>query len=328
MEFRQLEYFMRVYEENSFTLAAERLYISQSALSKAVKRLEDELDIALVEMSGKKLLFTEAGKLLYEQSKKICDVYNTTLGLLSNMREQEIGTVRIIASCQRGTLLWLYDIMEQYADVHPKICFEIVESEAPSVQKSVLTGQADIGLATSFNAECPDGLEEATLMRSQLWLLAPRDHPLMSKPTISYEDFKGLNIFTSYSDLSRAFTEECMKRGFRPNITLASSQTDIIISLVLEHQGIALVSFTPESMIPYMSKYHYPKRPKSQETYARRKMDGDRFSYGIAMYTRKELQRNSLIKSLSKYILTSFEKLQANADSNSPDIEFYDLNCF
>lgn len=325
MELRQIEYFMRIYEEGSFTAAAESLYVTQPALSKAIKRLEDELNVALFEMSGKRLLITEAGEILYRQGKKIAEDYGNMLGLLNGLQSHEYGSIRIDTSFQRGALFWLYDTIEKYGEMHPKICFELVEKESQAVTRSVLAGEADIGLTISFGEEEKiSNLERTVLLKSNLWLISREDNPLISKKNIEYEDFKGLNIFTTYADLNRSFVNECMKQGFQPNISFITTQLDMILSLVLKNRGVALVGFTPEKMLPYMEKYNYPKLEKQQEIFARRKIESEKFSYKMVMYTRKDVNRNPLMKNFVSYLEDSLKSLLEDSDRHPLETEFYD----
>lgn len=294
MEFRQLEYFMRIYETGSITAAAESLFMTQPALSKSIRKLEDELEITLFEVNGRKVHITEAGRVLYQQGKNIIALYENTMGMINSLKNRESGLIRIVTSYQRGMLLWVYDMIEKYENLHPQVTFEVVEKSPQSVRKSIIAGEAELGLTNRFGMKEIPGITDHVLMHSELWLIARGDHPLMQKDSLESRDFRNVNIFTNYEDLNQLFVEDCIRHGFQPNIRFVTTQFDTIVSLVQKNRGVGLVSMTPEPMMHYMEEYGFPQWTQDDAGFGRRRIENEKFRYDMVLCMRSDGRKNAL----------------------------------
>jgi DNA-binding transcriptional LysR family regulator len=98
MEFSQLEFFVTVVEEGSFSKAAERVYRTQPAVSIAIRRLEEEIGAPLFERSQKTPALTEVGELVYDYAKRILALRNQTFDVVAELKTLERGRVRIGAN--------------------------------------------------------------------------------------------------------------------------------------------------------------------------------------------------------------------------------------
>ena len=281
MEFRQLEYFEKIYEYQSFTIASERLYVSQSTLSKSMKRLEDELGMTLFELVGKKVRPTAAARILYENSMKVNSAYNYILDQLAELREELQGDVRITSSYQRGAQFWIFDMIEQFQRENKNVNFEITDLEPEEVVKSIESGEADIGLTASFTESVPKGVMRTSLIRTQLWLLVHKDNPMAELKEIRIEDFRDHTVFINYTAASSFFENECKRRGFMPKIIMTTNQLDVIHSLVSMNRGVGIIEFTPDSLLHYMVDFNYPQFKGGQKDCVYKPMSQDFFSYEL-----------------------------------------------
>ena len=323
MEFRQLEYFRKIYEYESFTVAAERLYVSQSTLSKSMKRLEEELGMTLFEIVGKRTRPTAAARILYENSLKVDLAYNSIMDQLSVLKEDLQGDVRIASAYQRGAQFWIFDMMDHFHKENKKVNFEMKDIEPEDVIKCVESGEADLGLAASFNKKVPHGLIRTPLIRSQLWLLIHNENPLATKNPIDYEDFRHQTVFINYTEASTFFEDECKRRGFLPEIIITTNQLDAIHSLVAKNRGVGIIEFTPDSMLHYMVDYDYPRFVNGQKNWVYRPMPQENFSYELVMYTRENIKNNLCAERFSRYLVNEAEKL---SEVHFDDHRFWNLD--
>src|SRR5699024_4509662 len=104
LELTELKYFIAVVEHGSFSKAASNIFVSQPTISRTVKTLEKKLNVALLERSTRRLILTDAGKLVYEQGKKIIGATNELNVLLDDLMDQPSGDIRIGIPPLIGTL--------------------------------------------------------------------------------------------------------------------------------------------------------------------------------------------------------------------------------
>ena len=143
MELRHLRYFVAVVEEQSFTKAAEKLFIAQPPLSRQIQNLEQELDIQLFERGSRPLKTTEAGQFFYQHAVK----------LLSNAEEIKSMTKRIgiadrtISIGFVGSLLFglLSRIVFLFKQQHPQLKIEMVEMNTSEQIQALKEGRIDVG---------------------------------------------------------------------------------------------------------------------------------------------------------------------------------------
>lgn len=95
MDIRQLQYFMEVARLQSFTKAAESLYITQPSISKTIRNIEEELGVTLFDRSGKKVVLTDAGRIIYEQAQPIVKSFQSLSSELGDLKNLKKGHIRL-----------------------------------------------------------------------------------------------------------------------------------------------------------------------------------------------------------------------------------------
>ena len=95
MEFRQLQYFVAVAEEESFSRAAEKMNVSQPSLSKAIQSIEYEYGVTLVKRTTRSFKLTDAGELIFKQGEKLIDDYEQLKDKLSELSSDYMSEIRI-----------------------------------------------------------------------------------------------------------------------------------------------------------------------------------------------------------------------------------------
>ncbi|MGL5578702.1 MAG: LysR family transcriptional regulator, partial [Fusobacteriaceae bacterium] len=133
MNFEQLEYFITLVEEENFLEASEKLYISQSSLSKNIKKMELELDILLFDRSSRKAVLTEAGKEFYFESKKILASYKTTLKNLDKFKAVESIKIGVLPVFNQYNLNLIF---QKFKLDYPSIKLIIEEDEEGNLIKN------------------------------------------------------------------------------------------------------------------------------------------------------------------------------------------------
>ena len=182
MDFKQLRYFVAVYEEGHVGRAAERLSISQPALSQQIRQLEHNLDVSLFERSSKRLLPTLAAHTLYNHALPLLDGLQRAKEALSNFRGQAMRTLAIGVLQTVHTSL-VPQMLERVRKAQPHLVVQIYELTGLEIERRLLNGTLDIGI--SYLPPRQAGLHGVVLYEDELQLVIPADHPLREFKKVS-----------------------------------------------------------------------------------------------------------------------------------------------
>jgi len=182
MDFRQLRYFVAVYEEGHVGRAAERLSLSQPALSQQIRHLEESLDVSLFERSSKRLLPTLAAHTLYNHAVPLLDGLQQAREALRNFKGQSLRTLAI------GVLQTVHSglvpqMLERVRTAQPHLVVQIYELSGMEIERRLLNGSLDIGI--SYLPPGQPGLHGLLLYEDELKLVIPANHPLREFKKVS-----------------------------------------------------------------------------------------------------------------------------------------------
>ncbi|MBT9264801.1 LysR family transcriptional regulator [Pseudomonas sp. MG-9] len=182
MDFKQLRYFVAVYEEGHVGRAAERLSISQPALSQQIRHLEQNLDVTLFERSSKRLLPTLAAHTLYNHALPLLDGLQRAREALGNFKGQALRTLAIGVLQTVHTSL-VPQMLERVRKAQPHLVVQIYELSGLEIERRLLNGSLDIGI--SYLPPRQPGLHGVILYEDELTLVIPADHPLREFKKVS-----------------------------------------------------------------------------------------------------------------------------------------------
>jgi DNA-binding transcriptional LysR family regulator len=240
MELTQLEFFIKVVEEGSFSKAAERVYRTQPAVSIAIKRLQEEIGAPLFERSQKAPELTELGELVYDYAKRILALRDQTLEAVAELKSLDRGRVRIGAN-ESTSLYLLPHLILAYRALHPNILVEIFRHTSDRLPREVLDRNVDFALL-AFQPVDSD-LESFPVLRDELVLIMHPDHALSKRDSVSVkelgtESFLAHNVKTG----SRHKVMETFALQHTPlNITLELATVETIKRFVQLKIGISFV---------------------------------------------------------------------------------------
>ncbi|HWL30436.1 MAG TPA: LysR substrate-binding domain-containing protein [Burkholderiaceae bacterium] len=168
MNFRQLKYFVRVFEMQNMTRAAESLHIAQPALSQQIALLEEDLGVKLLVRGPKGVHATPEGDLLYRHAQTILRQLDTTRSLLNKTDDQISGTVSIGMASSTARMIAL-PLMSLVKREFPSIVLEIVDIPSADLTRLVLQGRVDFSL--SPDQQPIKGISVTPLLIEDLFLL-------------------------------------------------------------------------------------------------------------------------------------------------------------
>ena len=145
----QLEYFIEVVEQNNFTKAAEKLFISQSALSKSIQSLEKELDTSLFTRDPRELKLTEEGRLVYHYAKDVLNYWHDRTAELFSSLNYKKGTLRFGLPPSAGSV-YFSRVLYLYSKEYDHVDLQIFEEKSKKIEEMVLNDKLDLGVAVSY----------------------------------------------------------------------------------------------------------------------------------------------------------------------------------
>ncbi len=248
-ELRLIRYWVAVAEEANITRAAERLHISQPALSAAIKQLEQQLGVALLDRTGRVVEVTDAGAVLLEQGRELLAVADRVFDAVRARDTAAVGRLRIgmspTARYGVGPAL-----LAACADRAPGVMLYPAEDTTGSLLRDVRGGRLD--LAVLFCATGTDGVQLRALRDEPAVVHMRDDHPLAGRASVALEELAEETFLVADSVESGGFTdrvvEMCRVRGFEPR-TRPDPYPDLGLQAVREGLGVVIYvrsAFPPE----------------------------------------------------------------------------------
>jgi LysR family transcriptional regulator, low CO2-responsive transcriptional regulator len=184
---RQLRTFKTVADLTSFSLAAQRLKLSQPSVSYQVKELEAALGVPLLDRLGKRVQLTEAGHLLYGYARRMLDTLDEATVAVEEMRGIQRGSLRVGASTTVGIYL-LPAALGAFKKLHPGLVISLEIGTRARVQELVLDNELD--LAVIGPASKDPELTIIPFLSDELIVVAPAGHPLAGKKSLTLKDLQ------------------------------------------------------------------------------------------------------------------------------------------
>jgi DNA-binding transcriptional LysR family regulator len=186
----QMETFLAVAEERSFSRAAARLHRTQPAVSQAIAKLEGELGEVLFERSSRDGTLTDAGEVLREYASKLLNLRNEAAGALTELRELHRGRLNLAAN--EYTCLYLLPLLDEFRRQNPRIKLAVQRTLASRISDEVLMHSVELGVL-SFR---PDDTQVKSMVvyRDELAFVVNPRHPLAGAGKVSIRQLGGQNF--------------------------------------------------------------------------------------------------------------------------------------
>lgn len=240
MDIRALRYFVEVVRQQSFTRAAEKLFVTQPTISKMLRNLEQELDCTLLIRDGRRLILTETGQVVYHRGQQILTEFRQLNAELDDLRHLNTGVLRLGIPPMVGMLM--AEPISQFRERYPGIALKIAEFGGLTVQQAVLNGELDLAM-TALPVEDEANLATQRLFSHPLYVLAPRNTQWQARSSIdsvTLADYP-LVIYNEDFALNRQLMRMFSQNGVKPQIAVRSGQWDFLAAMVEAGIGIAIL---------------------------------------------------------------------------------------
>ncbi|WP_045213018.1 selenium metabolism-associated LysR family transcriptional regulator [Desulfonatronovibrio magnus] len=244
MDFRKLQAFASVYELQSFSKAAQELYLSQPTVSTHVSSLETELGIKLFDRIGRKVLPTQAGQILYSGVSKIFKTLEQTKSDVQDLVNEVQGVVVIGGSTIPSTYL-LPDVIASYRRQYSKVQVDLRIGDSISICRKVLDGDLDFGIVGGFVDHFD--LEHELLTKDKLYLVKSTSFEIDYSRLTDMQYFAGLPwvLREKGSGTRQAFEHALLDMNTSVkdiNVTTLVHSTEALVRCILAGAGLGVTS--------------------------------------------------------------------------------------
>ena len=245
MKLRQLQFFIAVAEELSFSRAAIKLHVAQPSLSTQIKVLEVEVGARLFERDKRHVSLTQAGRRFQQRAISVLSMADTAKSEARSTARGQLGTIALGYTALSMFSTALPHAIRQFRRREPNVVMTLRELTSLEQLHELGERTLDVGVLRKVDAGAPKGISIVEWYRTPLVAAIPQDHPRAASDLLSLNDLKnesfimyprgaGTGIYWQVIDL-------CTAAGFRPRVVREVIESSTIIGLVAAGVGIAIV---------------------------------------------------------------------------------------
>lgn len=263
MELRHLRYLVAVAEQGSFSGAARRLHVAQSAISEQLSNLENEIGVPLFARSSKNATLTQEGLLFLDEARRVLGAADHAVHVAQRAHRGEIGTLRI--GFFAGAMgVSFPKLIRSFRKQQPHVQLSLVEMTSTHHWEALVKGEIDVGFTRRIEPEFRAELRSELVQQDPIVAILPRDHPAAPGP-VDLRDLANDPFVLSAREVSPAVFDKvielCSEAGFSPRIASISSVWASVVLMVQAGEGVSLLPLnqqqfrTPElAFCPLKSK--------------------------------------------------------------------------
>ncbi|KAF1298473.1 LysR family transcriptional regulator [Enterococcus sp. JM4C] len=298
MNFRHLEYFIKLAENEHMRLTAEQLNTSQPNLSHAISVLEKELGVALFEKKGRNIYLTSYGKLFYEYVSPGLNKLYSGKQMLQELASPETGQIQLGFIYTMGSVL-TPTLAKQFLAVpgNEQIHFRFSQGNSCDMLQQLKSDTLDIAICSKIDDD-PE-VQFDSLTEQKIVVVVPENHPLSSKKSVSLDELAAYP-FVYYNQQSglRPYIDEILHaKNIQPTIACEVEEDHSMLGFVGSDYGVAIM---PD--IPSISAYPVKKLRIADIIPARH----------IYLATRKNKKKTPVVQKFYNYCLENKETLRTD----------------
>ncbi len=239
MNLRTLRAFVEVVRQGGFSQAAEVVSLTQSTVSKAVRTLEEELGMPLLNRLGHRNQLTAAGEIAYRRAQVLLAEHSDLVSEINDLRGLKRGRLRIgLPPVGCGVLF--ATMFATYRSRYPDIDIELTEYGSKKLRECLEAGEVDLA---ALLLPVDDVFDYQPVRNEPLIAVLPLNHPLAGRERIDFTDLADspFILFEAGFALNAKILAACERKGVNPRVTARSGQIDFIVDLVAAGLGVAFL---------------------------------------------------------------------------------------
>jgi DNA-binding transcriptional LysR family regulator len=242
VDLRQLEILQAIAETGSFTACGRKLHVSQSAISRQILLLEEELGEPLFLRVGRQVRMTPAAESLVQLGQRVFLDVRETVGAITDRTRELRGTLRLSG----GMTVCMYvfpPLLKHLRRVHPHLDVRLTVAMAGRSVQEIRGGRVDAGLLTLPVVE--SDLVTVPVLREELLLVTTPTHPLARRRKVSAKDLAGLPfiLFEVGSATRKVIDNFFASENLEPTVLMDTENVEIIKAMVKTGQGVGIVPY-------------------------------------------------------------------------------------
>lgn len=238
MTLRQLRAFAAVADLGSFTAAAGRLHLTQSALSVLVRELERELGTRVFDRHTRRVLLTEAGHELLPHATRVLAELEQAAADVGALRDKSRGRLRLAVPQLMASTMAARAIAA-FHHQHPGVVIELHDTPTDQLVAHVLSGEVELALGVEVPSSA--AIQRRVLLRDRHWLVCPAAHPLAQRAQVRWKDLKGVPFISPTRDFMRWLEPLLAPRGLLPVPAHTVAYVSTALGLAAAGLGVTLV---------------------------------------------------------------------------------------
>lgn len=223
-------------ETGNMTRAAEKLYVSQSALSQQLKDIENKLQVDLFHRTRKKMMLTSTGRKLVKTAEYIVELLDDTELEIAKLVAGDRGELKVGTHCI-FCFKWLPWLMNEFRKQFPNVELEIGTSHDPATELD----QKKYNIILSAKSLSGNSYAQQALFQDQLVCIMDKHHPLAGQSYIQLGDFQDISIISHVGKRASKFYElQLRPKGIEPKRFMTVGQLQAIVELVISGVGVSI----------------------------------------------------------------------------------------
>lgn len=254
MNLQQLEYFKVIAETKNFTTASNILLVSQPALSKAISKLEEELNVPLFEREGRNIKITKYGDVFLKYAESALNDIERGIEKIQDMKNNNDRVISIASTYCIGSTIIPF-LISNFLNSHMQTKFNFNNESTDEILKDLKYGKIDLGFFDDIKRlnDYPE-IEVSLVKKEEYVLIVPKNHYLSNKEEVYLKDLKEENfiVYNARDNEKKISYAELI--GYTPKISVEPTEASMLASLVSAGAGISVVVNTPMININKISK--------------------------------------------------------------------------
>ncbi len=252
MDVKLMKEFIVLAETCSFQEAAERLYISSSALSKHVKTMEEEFGVPLFDRTTRNVKLTKYGDIFYQYAKQMVKLFNECSADLDNLRINQDSRLSI-GFLPKFEPSGIVEMLSDFSKERPDLTVHMVATNQP---KELLQSRRCNFVFTNDDCAKDSTINSFLYKTGNLVAVFSHDHPLAGESSVTVEQLRDEELimhsdFSGESTLAaQTFQNRCLEAGFAPKIVITASYASSAVKLARKGDGVAILNrmFVPTAL--------------------------------------------------------------------------------
>ncbi len=242
ISYKHMEYFIEVAQSKQILKASEKLNVSQSTITMAMKTIEDKINSKLLLRNSKGIELTYEGFLFLEHAKRIVFSMNQMINISDTSNFDTKGELNIALSFTISGYFFA-NYYAEFTKNFPNIKINIIEASRNEIEKGLIDGTYDLGLFNVALLEHKDELNYETILKSSRKLWVCNNHKFLKKRSISLEEIsKENNIMITVDEANKISNTYWEKNSLIPNIVYKTNSIEAIRSMVANGSGVAILA--------------------------------------------------------------------------------------